>query len=238
MRFRIAGDGQRGESSKRPAGSDQAREYGVVLAIEGVFRIRKCILAVTEAAAGKPALQPHDRIRPTHRQWFQRNCVVCSEKRRVHTDAQRKREHRYDRETRTLAQRAEPIPDILQECIDEHDAARLAALFFELFHAAKRQPGASNSFGAIESALQVFFNLLLEVKLQFLIQLTLRRPPANEGPKTMQKVAPHACASFTRSAEPRSDLLSPHATPESSWPESRRRLEESRRRRTSRDLKA
>jgi hypothetical protein len=123
----------------------------------------------------------------------------------------------------------------LQERFNEQNTTRIAAFFLELFHAAERQARPPDGFRAIESTLQVFINLLLEVKLQLVIQLALHRPPANKSTQAMQKVAQHACASLIRSAAPRWDPLSPRAKPESSWPEWQQRPEESKRRRTSRD---
>jgi len=92
---------------------------------------------------------------------------------------------------RCPAEDAETEADVLDECSDETHAAGLAIFLFDLFHAAKLQPGAALGFCRRPTGPHELGDLILEVKAEFLVHFHFHGFPAKEGAQTQPQVIQH-----------------------------------------------
>jgi hypothetical protein len=70
---------------------------------------------------------------------------------------------------RRAGEYAKGVADVLNDGLEEIDAASFAALFFEMFVAAECKTRAATGFTGSEARLDVLLDLLLEMKTQLVI---------------------------------------------------------------------
>src|ERR1700722_32542 len=90
---------------------------------------------------------------------------------RIRSDAKRQRQHRDGHKSRRPCEYAQAVTQILQENFEKVNAACIPALFLNLICSAEFQACSAHGFFARQTGANVLLHLLLEVKLQFLVEL-------------------------------------------------------------------
>ena len=103
-----------------------------------------------------------------------------AEDRRIHTDTERQREDGHGSEAGRFAQHAQAVADILDEILHPIYPSHIPAFLLHLYEATDGTARCIAGFLWTHPRRQVFFDLLLQVKLQFVVQLPFNARSAKQ----------------------------------------------------------
>jgi hypothetical protein len=113
------------------------------------------------------------------------------ENRGVGADAEGEREDGDSGEARGFPQHAQGVADVPGRGFEEVHAARLAAFLFELIDSAEFETSAAASFQERQAGLNELFDLLVEVKAQFVVEFVFDGTTPEQGTQANQDVTEH-----------------------------------------------
>ncbi len=97
----------------------------------------------------RPVVEQHQPLGLADRERLQQDAVDEGEDRAVGADAEGERGHGDQRERGAAAQDAQTVAHVLRELVEPARAARVAAFFLDLLHAAERQPRPAARLGSV-----------------------------------------------------------------------------------------
>ncbi len=120
----------------------------------------------------------HEPVRLVNRQRPEQEAVDQGEDGRRRADAQGERQDGRGRVASRFREHARRVAHILEERLDEGDAAGVAARFLGLLLAAERQPGVPPRLVRLDSALDGRLRLALDVQTDLLVEVRLHAAAA------------------------------------------------------------
>ena len=150
--------------------------------VELVRKQRKALLISRDGAAFLIVAEVIEFLGVRHWQRLQQNSVNQSKNRCVRADAKRQRQDRNAGESRRLPQRAQPVANILDKCLQQRQRVHLATPFFDLCHSSEPHARRSPCFVGRHAAPQVFLRQEIQMRLQLLRELFIRRAPPQPSP--------------------------------------------------------
>src|SRR5439155_578267 len=132
-----------------------------------------------------------------HRKPAEQQRLNDGEDRRVRPDAESEGHDGYNRETRTAAQLAKAVADILQKVFQIVYSAHVAALLFDLFHSAQVAKGRVARFLQGRPFCNLLLNQFFQVEAEFVAQFLLDVPLAKERPEPKRQLVQPAHHGFS-----------------------------------------
>jgi hypothetical protein len=99
------------------------------------------------------------------------NCSRQTQDRDVAAGAERDRERRGDEQHWLAEERAKGVAEITREILDDCDAARVARLFAHTLDSAECAERHAPAFGGRHASRDILFDLMLDMRAQFTIEL-------------------------------------------------------------------
>ena len=151
----------------------------------------------------RPVVEQHQALRLADRQRLQQDAVDEREDRAVGADAKGEGGDGDERERGAAAKDAQAVAQVLGNLVEPARAARVAAVFLDLLHAAERQPRPPARLGFGRPRLDVVgdqpFEVIAELGVELpLDALTLQQPapPGHDGsPSAASRIRPTALVS-------------------------------------------
>jgi hypothetical protein len=122
----------------------------------------------------------HDRVE------HDEDCGGCANAGGERRDSQR-------RERRTASKDPEGVYKVLPRMIEQARTACIAAFFPGVIQSSECEAGPAGGFVTRESCADAFLDLLVEVKLQLVVELTFQGLAPKQRAKPEPQIAPHAC---------------------------------------------
>src|SRR5260370_27178687 len=134
-----------------------------------------------------------------HGQAAQQDLVGDGKDGGVGADAKSQRDQADGSEARPLAQLAQAVADILEEILDEADAAFVAAFLLEVFDGAESAQGGSVGGLRLHAGGEVLLDLLVEMEAKLMVELVFDQGPPEKRPQTDKRLhnQSHGLCSFS-----------------------------------------
>ena len=163
-----------------------------------------------ETAHAPIAGHPYEPLRIAKRQGPQQNGIHHAEDRDIGADAQGQDQHGHRCKATVAAQRAQRVPQVLQQDIERRQAARFAMPLLGLRNAAEARQSLAAGFPRREAAPQILFDREFEVCGHLRIELVIHRPFAEKGAQPLERLperihhrpSPSPCIPSTRPITP------------------------------------